>query len=310
MPSSSTMPSEHTVPLAQQPPEQTPQQIKVCSACHRPLSGDSATPFMPYDGEDASDTSIVCLSCRSGYLALRMDVPPPVSTARGEVLFAQVERELRRRAAFLQTGDNEADSLQLLAEPINHPPAQLQHASPPQLDEDVEMDSPVVPRPTAIPSPDIVQRALFVEGSSYDTPTSLPSRKALTVVVNHGAAPNQPQAPTTSHAMSSPVAMSPWASTSRERAQSAHHAPAHPDPLVDITRLRVRSQGHHCLYPGATFQGTQKSGRNSYDVSVTIVVSHPKTKTVPRSQSLKWLLSFRTLTSRHPTCADTSTLAG
>ncbi|THH27246.1 hypothetical protein EUX98_g6939 [Antrodiella citrinella] len=44
-----------------------------------------------------------------------------------------------------------------------------------------------------------------------------------------------------------------------------------PDPYVDITRLRVRSQGHHCLYPGATFQGTQRSGRNSYDVNVTIV---------------------------------------
>ncbi|THU87243.1 hypothetical protein K435DRAFT_681996 [Dendrothele bispora CBS 962.96] len=45
----------------------------------------------------------------------------------------------------------------------------------------------------------------------------------------------------------------------------------YPSPLTDITRLRVRSQGHHCLYPGATFQGTQKSGRNSYDVNVTIV---------------------------------------
>ncbi|KAH7889435.1 vacuolar import and degradation protein-domain-containing protein [Phlebopus sp. FC_14] len=44
-----------------------------------------------------------------------------------------------------------------------------------------------------------------------------------------------------------------------------------PDPCTDITRLRVRPQGHHCLYPGATFQGTQKSGRNSYDVNVTIV---------------------------------------
>ncbi|KDQ61020.1 hypothetical protein JAAARDRAFT_173465 [Jaapia argillacea MUCL 33604] len=43
------------------------------------------------------------------------------------------------------------------------------------------------------------------------------------------------------------------------------------DPLVDITRLRVRSQGCHCLYPGAVFQGTQKSGRNSYDVTVNIV---------------------------------------
>jgi glucose-induced degradation protein 4 len=45
-----------------------------------------------------------------------------------------------------------------------------------------------------------------------------------------------------------------------------------PSPLTDITRLRVRSQGNHCLYPGAVFQGTQKSGRSSYDVNVTIVV--------------------------------------
>ncbi|KAJ7172341.1 vacuolar import and degradation protein-domain-containing protein, partial [Mycena filopes] len=43
------------------------------------------------------------------------------------------------------------------------------------------------------------------------------------------------------------------------------------DPLTDITRLRIRTQTHHCLYPGASFQGTQKSGRNSYDVNVTIV---------------------------------------
>lgn len=33
----------------------------------------------------------------------------------------------------------------------------------------------------------------------------------------------------------------------------------------------MRSRGHQCLYPGASFQGTQKSGRNSYDVNVTIV---------------------------------------
>lgn len=46
------------------------------------------------------------------------------------------------------------------------------------------------------------------------------------------------------------------------------------DPLADVTRLRIRSSTHHCLYPGATYQGTQKSGRNSYDVNVTIVVGY------------------------------------
>ncbi|KAF9469174.1 vacuolar import and degradation protein-domain-containing protein [Collybia nuda] len=50
-----------------------------------------------------------------------------------------------------------------------------------------------------------------------------------------------------------------------------HTTASSPHPLTDITRLRIRPQGHHCLHPGATFQGTQKSGRNSYDVNVTIV---------------------------------------
>jgi glucose-induced degradation protein 4 len=55
----------------------------------------------------------------------------------------------------------------------------------------------------------------------------------------------------------------------KEARQETIHSP---NPLVDITRIRVRSPTHHCLYPGATFTGTQKSGRSSYDVNVTIVV--------------------------------------
>ncbi|KAL4067878.1 vacuolar import and degradation protein-domain-containing protein [Scleroderma yunnanense] len=53
--------------------------------------------------------------------------------------------------------------------------------------------------------------------------------------------------------------------------KSPHAQELLPDPSIDITRLRVRPQGYHCLYPGATFKGTQKSGRNSYGVTVTIV---------------------------------------
>ncbi|EPT06036.1 hypothetical protein FOMPIDRAFT_133976 [Fomitopsis schrenkii] len=78
-----------------------------------------------------------------------------------------------------------------------------------------------------------------------------------------------PQSPRPSlTAQRSPVQLA-TPSTSRSRPPAA--LTASPDPLSDTTRLRVRSQGHHCLYPGATFQGTQKSGRNSYDVNVTIV---------------------------------------
>ncbi|PWZ02808.1 hypothetical protein BCV70DRAFT_152868, partial [Testicularia cyperi] len=43
------------------------------------------------------------------------------------------------------------------------------------------------------------------------------------------------------------------------------------DPLVDLSRLRSPPKGRGCLYPGAEFNGTQKSGRNSYDVTVRIV---------------------------------------
>ncbi len=45
-----------------------------------------------------------------------------------------------------------------------------------------------------------------------------------------------------------------------------------PNPLTDITRLRVRHPGSPLSLPGCLLQGTQKSGRNSYDVTVTIVV--------------------------------------
>ena len=61
------------------------------------------------------------------------------------------------------------------------------------------------------------------------------------------------------------------ASNNRPQQRSTAAAP-YPSPFVDITRLRIRSYAHQCLYAGAVFQGTQKSGRNSYDVHVTIVV--------------------------------------
>lgn len=47
--------------------------------------------------------------------------------------------------------------------------------------------------------------------------------------------------------------------------------PYKPDPLAELSRLRNPPKGRGCLYPGATFNGTQKSGRNSYDVTVRVV---------------------------------------
>lgn len=293
MPSSYAMPSEHIQSHPQQLPDLPQQQIKVCSSCHHPLSGDTAAtspPLLLHDGDDASDTSILCLPCRQRNYAVRAEASP-VSTARGEVLFAQVERELRRRAASLQPGENEAaapDSLRQLGDSIILPSSQQPH--PDRIlthdDEDLELESPVTspPHRRTISGPEQPYRPSFQAGSSYGSPSGFAQlRQPLTVVVNHGAAagPHQAQAPissSSSHLVYSPVTPTPWASSSRDHVRAAHAA-AHPDPLIDITRLRVRSQGHHCLYPGAIFKGTQKSGRNSYDVSVTIVVSFPLAET-------------------------------
>ena len=69
-----------------------------------------------------------------------------------------------------------------------------------------------------------------------------------------------------------PISRTASSESSQSQKETRHEAIHSPNPLVDITRLRVRSPTHHCLYPGATFTGTQKSGRSSYDVNVTIVV--------------------------------------
>ncbi len=261
------MPSEHLAVLDQQQPEQSQQQIKLCSSCHRPLSVDpSNSPFLLREADETNETSIVCAPCRTRLLALRIDTP--VSTARGEHLFAQVERELRRRAASLQAG-NEAN---LLPVPINH------HNQPVEcIDEDIDMSdaSAISSASTSSESAAIpFHRTPF---SEIITPTSpnLPSHNTLTVP---DASP-RPQAPAYSHAVHFPAPSSSWASSSKS--QPPQVSSSCPDPLVDITRLRVRSQGHHCLYPGASFQGTQKSGRNSYDVNVTIVVSISSVPDIP-----------------------------
>ncbi|KAI0818624.1 vacuolar import and degradation protein-domain-containing protein [Irpex lacteus] len=228
------MPSEHPAVSVQQHDEQAQQQIKLCSSCHRPLSIDSPnTPFLLYDDSDANDASIVCGPCRNTFMAHRIETPP-VSVARGEYLFAQVERELRRRAAALPDGSNEAavrqpSSTSAMAQNSDH--AQF------SLDEDITMEGP----------------------STRQQQPQTPSQASIT----------RPSALPTSHAVQHTI--TPISRASSSRSQQPQVTSSYPDPLVDITRLRVRSQGHQCLYPGATFQGTQKSGRNSYDVNVTIV---------------------------------------
>ena len=65
---------------------------------------------------------------------------------------------------------------------------------------------------------------------------------------------------------------------SRVYSPSAHVGPLDlhtttTEPLVDVTRLRVRSTGIGCLYPGETFLGIQTNQGKEHEVSVTIMVS-------------------------------------
>ena len=253
------MPSEHLAATQQLHDDQAQQQIKLCSSCHRPLSVDSPnTPFLLIDNNDSNEATIVCAPCRNSLMAHRME-SPPVSVARGEYLFAQVERELRRRAAALPDLTNEAN--------LQHPSsaestAQISEHAQFSLDEDIDMDAPT-PRPHQTQSH--VQTA-----ASSSASTSATSRKSLRVVVDTTPHHHHQALPTTHAAQHTII---PISRASSSQSQPPQVISSYPDPLDDITRLRVRSQGHHCLYPGATFQGTQKSGRNSYDVNVTIVVS-------------------------------------
>ncbi|KAI0928711.1 hypothetical protein AcW2_004635 [Taiwanofungus camphoratus] len=243
------MPSEHIVPAIhdQSQPEQSQGQNKVCSACHCPLSVDSATPpYILHDSQDSSDTGIVCGPCRNRLLPLRSE-PSPAGRDNRDGLFADVERQLLRRAASFQGGRNEV--LALRQDATGH----VVHATTvSRLDEDMEMEAPAASSQPSAPfdSDNSFASSSAVPEKSQAASASTSTRPALIAINTHGISTLQVvRLPQGSQPASSPSAVA----------------------SSDITRLRVRSQGHHCLYPGATFQGTQKSGRNSYDVNVTIV---------------------------------------
>lgn len=171
------------------------------------------------------------------------------------------------------------------------------------------METPIALAPRAIASPTYDAQSNHsspAHASRYDkyptspAPPPASARPTLTPIDTSHASSSQ--APVVQRADKSSA---PHASSSRQRTHVTSSSA--PDPLLDITRLRVRSQGHHCLYPGATFQGTQKSGRNSYDVNVTIVVRPEDRPCSPEVLSSEWC--FRTSISHHLTCAGTSAYA-
>ncbi|KAH0827151.1 vacuolar import and degradation protein-domain-containing protein [Lanmaoa asiatica] len=124
----------------------------------------------------------------------------------------------------------------------------------------VKKSHSIYPQPDTVFEDDI--DILVPQSPPHCPPSSVtPSQPALSIQTTATSSKSAP-----SQQRSSPDAVS------HSRPQILSVPTPVPDPATDITHLRVRAQRHHCLYPGATFQGTQKSGRNSYEVNVTIVV--------------------------------------
>jgi hypothetical protein len=63
----------------------------------------------------------------------------------------------------------------------------------------------------------------------------------------------------------------PWATAPRTAPAPTRAAEIGPNPLLDVGRARARSDPRGCLYPGAVFRGTQRSGRSAYDVEIRLV---------------------------------------
>lgn len=229
----------------------SPAQTKICTYCHLDLDSTAlpATAFFLAE-------PLVCTLCRDRII-------------QGLGTHGQQDRSDHRPRRV----DMDVSSPLFVRSPPSHegPIASRRQ----QLD--------IIPQPVyEPPSP-----ALSVVPLDLEDPYSFPSRSP-TASPHGGRKPVLSQlsidpTPAPRHCSSSPLfspeppqqeykPLSPLEEQHDLPVKAAVKTPVKADPLLDVTYLRVRSRAHHCIYPGATFQGTQKSGRNSYDVHVTIVV--------------------------------------
>lgn len=230
--------SPATLPQHQDPHPQP--QVKLCSSCRSPLSLDQDPAYF-FPDSDANDHLMLCRLCKERYLPQTIqqqshDVSQyPVIPQDPHPLHSHPPHPTNNDAPRASTIDSSVSE-----------PAPVIESSP-------SAQPPTHISPSDRPSPLKVAHESLV--------SSAPSKRAKLAITS--LTPDGLRS-----AVSSTHSVSPSVRSSDTPLQ---HLPT-PDPSVDITRIRVRSQGHHCLYPGATFQGTQKSGRNSYDVTVSIVV--------------------------------------
>ncbi|TXT16087.1 hypothetical protein VHUM_00590 [Vanrija humicola] len=161
--------------------------------------------------------------------------------------------------------------------------------APPVSRDTVMATSPSTPRS---PLPDVDELSSLPPTS----PLGIPTRQVSSLSIS--TSPSPPL-----HSKSLPAAnAAPWASFRAGKEKPKEFASAVPEqeeecapnPLLDVTRLRVPSSTYGCLYPGSKFHGTQSSGRSEYEVDVTIVDVHLAESTVCG------YLSISHLTETHP----------
>ncbi len=253
--SNTTVDGPSAEPLHSSPPAQS----KTCQECHTPLSSGNIDPVAAvipqsmgtYSMGDGNDSPLFCLRCR-------------------EQRLVETSREFAGRGTL-------SSSMQPLASRNIEIP---RHALPRTESKAMLIDERLIDMSPAVSSTDNayeVDRRYTPQFSSHPRSTAIsipPSKSRIiapilqdtTLVQSLGTSSFSPKS--SIH----PRIQSPVYGDQRQRYQ--HNSDEdYPDPLADVTRLRVRSKGYKCLFPGAIFQGTQKSGRSSYDVQVTIVVS-------------------------------------
>lgn len=215
-------------------------QVKLCSSCRSPLSLDQ-DPALFFPDSDANDHLMLCRPCKERYLqTIQQQSHDPAQYPA----IAQDSYPLHSYSPH--PTNNDAPRASTIDSSVLEPTPMTE-------------SSPSAQPPTHISPSDRPSPAKLAHESIV---TSAPSKRAK-LAITASLTPDGLRSAVSSTHSASPLM--------RSSDTPLQHSPA-PDPSVDITRIRIRSQGHHCLYPGATFQGTQKSGRNSYDVTVSIVV--------------------------------------
>ncbi|KAF8637337.1 hypothetical protein AX17_002838 [Amanita inopinata Kibby_2008] len=228
------MPAGHPLPALHDPPQpqHSPQQVEVCAKCQ------STVPHTSFPLTIPEAVAVVCTGCGE----LLSSLAPDLATGTDSPDLANDINDTDAAFARLQTWDDVS------------PLQSTRHT--PDLDD------------SSLISDALGLRISDEDSESCDKPAkpSASSRKPLSPCNTICIPSTAPVAPTHSNTTVHRLATTPVIESRRQTNRSTS-----PDPLADITRLRIRTSTHHCLYPGATFVGTQKSGRSSYDVTVTVV---------------------------------------